>query len=182
MTESPAVPAKKALRIREKVKRKKPKFVRHESWRYIRLKENWRKPRGLDNKMRRKIKGWPASASSGYRGPKVARGLHPSGYREVLVHSSEELKEIDAKSQAARIAHTVGKREKAKILAEARKKKIVILNLKTIKEAVKEEEESKEEETEAEEEEPETAAKEKPKQKRRKAKRVKGEEKDNVES
>jgi len=177
MTETSAVSAKKALKIREKVKSKKPKFVRHESWRYRRLKENWRKPRGLDNKMRRKIKGWPASVNSGYRGPKIARGLHPSGYREVLIHNPEELKKIDVKTQAVRIAHTVGKRKRAKILAEARKKKIIILNLKATKEAVKEEEELKEEAEIEEEEKPETVAEEKPKQKRRKAKGTKGEQK-----
>jgi large subunit ribosomal protein L32e len=169
MTESAAT--EKALKLRKRVKKKKPSFARQESWRYKRLKESWRRPRGLDNKMRRKIKGWPPTVNAGYRGPKVARGLHPSGYKEVLVHNSEELEKIDPKTQAIKIAHTVGQRKRARILAEARKKKIVVLNLKKVKEAVKEKEltEEKEKEEKPEEEKVEEAAEtEKPEEKQKK--------------
>jgi large subunit ribosomal protein L32e len=78
--------------------------------------------------MRRKIKGWPPMVSTGYKGPKAARGLHPSGFREVLVHNVKEVAEVDPNVQAARIAHTVGKKKRALILAEAKKKKLLILN------------------------------------------------------
>jgi len=64
----------------------------------------------------------------GYKGPKTARGLHPSGYKEVIVHNLEELSKVDKDLQAARIAHSVGKRKRAQILASGRKLKIVILN------------------------------------------------------
>src|SRR3990170_4134244 len=89
----------KALRTRKRAKNKKPEFLRQESWRYSKLSESWRRPRGLDNKMRRKIKGWPPTVSTGYKGPKAARGLHPSGYREVLVHNAKEVAEVDPKVQ-----------------------------------------------------------------------------------
>jgi large subunit ribosomal protein L32e len=168
MTKPPEAATEKALKLRAQVKRRKPKFVRQESWRYKRLKENWRRPKGLDNKMRRKIKGWPPTVNVGYRGPKVARGLHPSGYKEVLIYNAEEVKKVNPKTQAVRIAHTVGKRERAKILAESRKRKITILNLKEIKEVVKEEE--KKEKLEKEEE---AVEKEKPKRKRERKEKTK---------
>jgi large subunit ribosomal protein L32e len=132
--------SREALKARKRAKKKKPEFARHESWRYMKLKENWRRPRGLDNKMRRKIKGWPPTVSVGYKGPKVARGLHPSGYREALVHNVKEISSVDPKTQAARIAHTVGKKKRAQIIAAARKRKVVILNVKLIKEAAEEKE------------------------------------------
>lgn len=155
MTEQTKAIARNTLRLREHVKNKKPKFVRQESWRYKRLKENWRRPRGLDNKMRRKIKGWPPTVNVGYRGPKATRGVHPSGYKEVLVYNTEELKKIDPKTHAVRIAHQVGRRKRAKILVEAKKRKITILNLKEIKEVAKEEKELEEEKKAEELEKPE---------------------------
>jgi large subunit ribosomal protein L32e len=172
MTKPVTATTEKALQLRKNVKKKKPDFARPESWRYKRLSEGWRRPRGLDNKMRRKIKGWPPTVNVGYRGPKATRGLHPSGYKEVLVYNTDDLEKIDPKIQAARIAHTVGKRKRARILVEARKKKIIILNLREVKEAVgkeKELTEEKEKEEKLEEEEVEEEAEtEKPEQKQKK--------------
>jgi len=145
MAERKAALPQKALKARKRVKKKKPDFVRSESWRYVKLKESWRRPRGLDHKMRRKIKGWPPTVSVGYKGPKVARGLHPSGYKEVLVHNAKEISNIDPKTEAARIAHTVGKKKRVQIITEAKKKKVFILNFKPLKELVEKEKEEAEE-------------------------------------
>jgi large subunit ribosomal protein L32e len=150
MTEHSGLVTKKLLKLKKRARQRKPKFVRPESWRYVRIKENWRRPRGLDHKVRLKYDGWPPGVSMGYRGPSASRGLHPSGYKEVLVYNVEGLKGIDPKTQAIRVAHTVGKRKKARILAEARKKKITILNIREVapKEEKLEEEKLEEEEKE----------------------------------
>lgn len=128
MTERKPVNSRKLLKLREHAKHKKPEFLRSESWRYSKMSKSWRRPRGLDHKMRRKIKGWPPMVSTGYKGPKLARGLHPSGLREVLVHNIAEICAVDPEIQAARIAGTVGKKKRALMLAEAKKKKIRVLN------------------------------------------------------
>lgn len=176
MTEASKADARRALRIRQRVKRCKPSFDRPESWRYMRLKPNWRRPRGLDHKMRRKIKGWPATVSTGYRGPKIARDLHPSGYREVRVSTVDELRGIDSKIQAVRIAHTVGRRKRTRIITEARKRKLILLNARQIKEVPEKElpaEDLKDEESTEKEENAKKEKKERPSKKPRTTKKTK---------
>jgi large subunit ribosomal protein L32e len=167
MAERKASLSQKALKARKRAKKKKPDFVRPESWRYVKLKESWRRPRGLDHKVRRKIKGWPPAVSVGYKGPKSARGLHPSGFKEVLVHNAQEISNIDPKTEAARIAHRVGKKKRAQIIAEAKKRKVAILNVTLVQEPVVKEEEVPPEEAEKKP----TEKKKKPAEKEKKPKR-----------
>ncbi len=115
------------LSLRETLKGKKPEFNRQESWRYKRVKPSWRRARGLDSKMRTKRKGWPKSVDHGYRSPKSVRGLHPSGFKEVIVHNVKDLDEITS-DQAARISHTVGRRKREDIVERAEELKIFVLN------------------------------------------------------
>jgi large subunit ribosomal protein L32e len=116
------------LRARKKVSATRPKFVRQESWRYIRLAENWRKPKGIDNKMRKQVSGVPPLVKVGYRGPKKARGLHPSGYNDRLIHNIRDLEKLDPKVDAARIGHSVGRRKRIDIVSKANTLGVKVLN------------------------------------------------------
>ena len=104
------------------------KFQRGEAWRYKKLGKSWRKPRGRHSKMRKRLGGKLASPAVGYGTKKGLRGLHPSGYREVLVYNPDALDTVDKKTHAARIAAGVGKRKRGEILKKAKKLKLVVLN------------------------------------------------------
>jgi hypothetical protein len=94
------------------------------------------------------------------------------------VYNVEGLKNVDPKTQAIRIAHTVGKRKRVKILAEAKRKRLTILNATTIKEkAAEEKEPTEQEKLEMKEEQLKMEEDDKPKQKREKPKRAKETEK-----
>ncbi len=175
MTEKKPSPSQKALKARARAKGKKPKFIRAESWKYDRFSLAWRKPRGLDNKIRRKIKGWPPGPSMGYKGPKIARFLHPSGYSEVIVNNVQDLSTIDPNTQAARIAHTVGKRKRADIIAKAKELNVKILNVKVSPETEEEKEEEETEGEEPKEEEAQAEEEQKPKKEEKKPKKEKKE-------
>jgi large subunit ribosomal protein L32e len=119
---------KKLLEKRKQITARRPKFVRQESWRYKRVKKSWRKPKGIDNKMLEKRKGYPSMVSIGYRGPKAVRGLHPSGYQVVHVANIYELEEVDKETEAIIIKHTVGARKRQAILDTASDLGLKIIN------------------------------------------------------
>ena len=69
------------------VKKRTKKFTRHQSDRYDKVKRNWRKPKGIDNRVRRKFKGMYLMPNIGYGSSKLTRHMLPTGFRKVLVHN-----------------------------------------------------------------------------------------------
>jgi large subunit ribosomal protein L32e len=116
------------LEQRKKVSEHRPKFKRQESWRYKRLAVTWRKPKGVDNKMRKQVSGVPPLVKIGYRGPRISRGLHPSGYVDILVHNVKDLMLLDNTKDAARIARTVGNKKRLEIISKAESMGIKLIN------------------------------------------------------
>ena len=69
------------------VKKRTKQFTRHQSDRYDKLKRNWRKPKGIDNRVRRKFKGQYKMPNIGYGSSKNTRHMLPTGFRKVLIHN-----------------------------------------------------------------------------------------------
>jgi len=138
------------LELRSQIKARTPYFRRFESWRFVRLDDPWRKPKGVDNHQRLSVNGWPHLVKIGYRVPKAVRYLHPSGYRDILVHNLKELEALSPDTDAARIAAGVGRRKRIEIATRAKEVGIRVLNgrsLLTIKSESEEEGDEKKDES-----------------------------------
>ncbi len=64
----------------------------------------------------------------GYGTPNIIRGLHPSGFEELLVSNASHLSEIDKETQAIRISSKVGKKKRTEIINKANELGIKVLN------------------------------------------------------
>ena len=124
---------KSALKMRSEQSKKQPKFRRQEWFRYRRLsKTGYRKPKGDDSSMRKNRKYRSPMARVGYGKVAAARGLHPSGFEEVLVHKADHLDGLDPERQAVRIGSSVGNRKRSRIHDRADELGLRVLNRRQI--------------------------------------------------
>ena len=120
---------KAALALRAAQKKKTPSFRRTEWFRYKRLsRSGWRAPHGMDNKQRRNYKYRGSLVRIGHGKVAAARFLHPSGFREVMVHNLADLEAVDPETEAARVGRSVGGRKREHIYARADELGIRVLN------------------------------------------------------
>ena len=117
-----------ALAVRAIISGRRPAFKRQEWFRYAKLGDSWRRPKGIHSKMKRNLKRRPPVVDIGFRGPVSVRNLHPSGFQEVLVHNVGGLEDIDPKVQAVRIGGTVGTKKRIAIEDRAAELGIRVLN------------------------------------------------------
>ena len=116
------------LAKRNRMSHRRPAFKRQNWFRYKRLGDKWRRPRGIHSKMRRHFKYRIPVAQVGFGGPASVRGLHPSGFEEVRVNNLKEIDNVDPKTQAIRIASTVGDKKREIIVNKADELGIRVLN------------------------------------------------------
>ena len=110
---------KRLLEARKIVKDHKPVFIRRDVHKKKKLKRNWRKPTGLDSKIRRRLKGRQQRISQGYRSPRKVRGLHKSGLNQARVCSFTDLGKLNPKNDCIILSSTLGAKKKNEILAKA---------------------------------------------------------------
>ena len=95
---------------------------------YKRLGLKWRAPRGIHSQLRKHKKEAGNLPKSGYGSPRSVRGMHPSGFEEVIIFNLKDIEKIKPEKQACRIASTVGKKKKLEIMKKASELKIKVLN------------------------------------------------------
>jgi large subunit ribosomal protein L32e len=115
--------------MRAAQKKSQPSFRRSEWFRYKRLsKSGWRRPKGMQNKQRMNLKYRSSRVRIGHGKVSTARGLHSSGFMEVMVFNTNDLEEMDPDKEAARIGRTVGSRKRELIHERADELGIRVLN------------------------------------------------------
>ncbi|CBX96706.1 60S ribosomal protein L32 [Plenodomus lingam] len=121
------VAAKKHVAI---VKKHAKRFNRHQSDRFMRVDPSWRKPKGIDNRVRRRFKGQAAMPKIGYGSNRKTRHLMPSGHKAFLVNNvaDVDLLLMHNTTFAAEISHSVSARKRIDILARAKQIGVKVTN------------------------------------------------------
>ncbi|XP_032077661.1 60S ribosomal protein L32-like [Thamnophis elegans] len=112
------------------VKKRTKKFIRHQSDCYVKNKHNWCKPRGIDNRVRRRFKGQILMLNIGYGSNKKTKHMLLLGFRKFLVHNVKELEVLmmSNKSFCAEIAHNVSSKNRKIIVERAAQLAIKVTN------------------------------------------------------
>ena len=114
------------------VKKRVKKFIRHQSDRYNKLKPNWRKPKGIDNRVRRRFKGQYLMPSVGYGSNKKTKHCmrDHKGFKKLLVHNLRELEVLMMSNRqfAAEIAKGVSSKNRKSIVERASQLDIYVTN------------------------------------------------------
>merc|ERR1712024_93325 len=112
------------------VKKRTKKFIRHQSDRYVKVKSNWRKPKGIDSRVRRRFKGQYLMPSIGYGSNKKTKHVCPDGFKKFVIHNISELEVLlmQNKTFSAEIAHTVSSKKRKTIVERAQQLAIKVTN------------------------------------------------------
>ncbi len=87
--------------------------------------QKWRYPQGIDRHM--SVKKGP-QPKIGYGHKSDAKGLHPSGTKEVLISSKTELLRLEDKGLAVRFSGAIGEKKRQELRSIAKEKGLKIIN------------------------------------------------------
>merc|ERR1712060_672371 len=112
------------------VKKRTLKFKRHQSDEYVKVKDSWRAPRGIDSQQRIKCKGLTKNVKIGYGSDKKTRHMMPNGFYKFTISTVKELEMIlmQNRKYAAEIAHNVSSRKRKEIVERAAQLNVKVLN------------------------------------------------------
>ncbi len=132
---------KELLEIRKKIKNRKPVFVRQDAHKKVEIGWKWRRPKGLDSKMRLRKRGYRRCVEVGWGSPKKIKNFDKSGLKIRLISSIKELDNINAKTEGIIVGKCVGLKKRILLLKKTEEMKITVLNIKNVAKYLKEAEE-----------------------------------------
>lgn len=118
----------KLLEVRRAVKRRKPNFqIQNSNDPKKRWPGRWKRPKGLQSKMRERRKGNPKYIEPGYGSPVEVKGATADGLFPVVVSNVSALGRV-REGEGVVISATVSVRKKAGIAKAAAERKLKLLN------------------------------------------------------
>ncbi|NTV22941.1 MAG: hypothetical protein HGA85_01010 [Nanoarchaeota archaeon] len=134
----------KLLKVKAEKKAKNPTFKRQDSYKKKRLPESWRRPRGWDSKLRKRMQR-QIIVEPGYGTPAALRGMDKQGRMICVVSTMKDIDAMAPKTHSAIISGRVGFKKASLLIQELLKKKIQILNFKSPEEYLKSRQKKQEE-------------------------------------
>merc|ERR1712003_512159 len=96
----------------------------------MRVPESWRRPKGIDGRVRRKFKGAIRMPNIGYGSNKKTRHILPNGFLKFVVNNVAELELLlmHNRKYCAEIAHNVSTQKRKAIVERAAQLNIALTN------------------------------------------------------
>jgi len=123
----------RALRHKKIVHKKTNRFTRFEYEDYAgKLSPSWRRPRGIDSRVRRRFRGSKLMPKVGYRTDKATRFMRKSGFKTFLITNLQDLELLlmNNRSFCGEIASNLSARKRAEIVRRAAELNVRLTNAK----------------------------------------------------
>mmetsp|Transcript_119339 Transcript_119339/g.345190 ORF Transcript_119339/g.345190 Transcript_119339/m.345190 type:complete len:134 (+) Transcript_119339:72-473(+) len=119
-----------AADARKIVKKRIKKFPRFQADRFKRMNPAWRKPRGIDGRVRRRFKGSTLMPNIGYGSDKKTRFRLRNGFYKFLVRNLSDLEMLLMHNEkyAVEIAHNIGAKKRKEIVERADQLRLHVTN------------------------------------------------------
>ena len=121
----------KPIQRKKIVKKRMNHFVRHESYDYPnKLAASWRRPRGIDNRLRRRYRGQAKMAKIGFGSDNKTKFVNPNGFKKFIINNVNELEVLlmNNRTHSAEIAHNVSSKNRLEIVKRAAQLNVKVTN------------------------------------------------------
>ena len=117
----------------KKIVKRSKRFTRFEHEDYPhKLKPNWRRPRGIDCRVRRQYRGNKPMVKIGYGNPALTKHVLPNGFKKFLITSLKDLEMLlmNNRVYCGEIAHNLSAKSRKAIVQRAAELNVKLTNAK----------------------------------------------------